>query len=155
MVKENKKGSKWWIPYIIVPLGIAIIAGGGLTFVVDNLVPRLSPASRGNTLLLTGTLAAILVVILALMFFIGIVMIVIQIVRKFQHKSANWIPAAAFTLAFPVYLGIGVTLHDVIKIQNNLPHSWSGTSDLYANLITAIIPELICIGIAIYMCIKR
>jgi hypothetical protein len=39
MKDENEKGIKWWIRYVFVPLGVAIIGGGGLVSIAVAVIP--------------------------------------------------------------------------------------------------------------------
>jgi len=45
MKEETEKGSKWWIRYVFVPLGVALIGGGGLCAVVVAAIPYVFAAS--------------------------------------------------------------------------------------------------------------
>ncbi len=45
MKEETEKGTKWWIRYVFVPLGVALIGGGGLCAVAVAVIPYIFATS--------------------------------------------------------------------------------------------------------------
>jgi hypothetical protein len=46
--RGNEQGSKWWIRFVIVPIVIAIIGGGGITAIAVAIVPYIFPTPQSS-----------------------------------------------------------------------------------------------------------
>lgn len=155
MKEESNQDIKWWIRSVFVPLGVAILGGIGLFYVAVAAISYVFSKNIAPALVLTGALTGILTLLLAVMFLAGIIMLIIQSARKFQHKSTNWSRAIGFTAALPVFLLLGVILSDKLKILNNLPNTHrAGMPGLYQNIFSVTL-ALICLGLAAFLPRKK
>jgi len=49
MPDEKEHGAKWWIRYVLVPLAVAIIGGGGICSILVVAIPYIFPTPQAST----------------------------------------------------------------------------------------------------------
>lgn len=61
MQSENEQGLKWWIRYVIVPLVVALIGGGGLCSIVAVLLSYFLSTNSDLTKTVVSTVSAVII----------------------------------------------------------------------------------------------